>query len=105
MDCFLPLNRMMRQYPAALMRENQAAYLGVVGVFGFFILLKWILFDRTKEHEDGLKRDLSVFNASLLLLALTGGIGPLFAFVLLAYTVSITESVFSWGLFHFLQLP
>jgi len=79
---FLPLNRMMRKYPPIMMKENYAAYLGVVGVAGFLILTAWLFFPTTRLNGQELCGSLPVLNGSLLLLGLTGGLGPLFAFVL-----------------------
>jgi phosphoglycerol transferase len=77
---FQPLNRMMRKYPQALMGENRMAYLGIVGVAGFVMLLKWLFFP-TFTNKDELKQGLSILNGAFLLLGLSGGIGLLFAFV------------------------
>ncbi len=75
------LNKMMRQYPSSLIKENYAAYLGLVGVAGFLILLKWLFFAPASPGINELQERLAVLNGSFVLLGLSGGIGPLFAFV------------------------
>lgn len=76
-----PLNKMFRRYPADSMNENNAAYLGIVGVAGFLILLAWIFFPKTRIQGQDLCENLSVLNCSLLLFGLAGSFGPLFAFL------------------------
>jgi len=79
---FPPLNRMLRRYPAASMNENYSAYLGIVGVAGFLILLAWLFFPKTRIQGQELCENLSVLNGSLVLLGLSGSLGPLFAFLI-----------------------
>lgn len=78
---FPPLNRMVRRYPGSNMNENYSAYLGIVGVTGFLILMAWIFFPKTRIQGQELCEKLSVLNGSLVLLGLCGSLGPLFAFL------------------------
>jgi phosphoglycerol transferase len=69
---------------APLSNENSTASLGIVGSFGFFILLAWVLGykRRTSEPPSDLPQKLSILNLSGVLVGTIGGFGSLFAYVI-----------------------
>ena len=89
---------------APMVNENEASTLGVVGSFGFLILLFRMLFRRSINHSqpqwDGTLDLLAVLLLAGILLATVGGLGPLlnyFGFKMLrAYNrISIFLAMFS----------
>lgn len=80
---FPPLNKIVRTYPSNQMNENYSAYLGIIGVAGFLVLMAWLFFPKTRLEDQELCASLSVLNGCLVLFGLGGGLGPLFAFLIL----------------------
>lgn len=71
---------------APLVNENNMSTLGMIGSFGFLILIGWLFYGRLESRHKELDDDLSevisrlsVLNISAVLLATIGGFGSLFA--------------------------
>jgi phosphoglycerol transferase len=67
---------------APFSNENSTASLGVVGTFGFLILIAWIFGykGRASNPPPDLPKKLSILNLSAVLLGTIGGFGSLFAY-------------------------
>lgn len=64
---------------AFLVNENSTAYLGIIGMIGFIILMLY-LFSRKDNALSNRLRCLSELNITMVLLGTIGGIGAMFAF-------------------------
>lgn len=64
---------------APLVNENQSASLGIIGGFGFLVLIGLLAYRGRLGHDETLFRTLSVLNIYGVLLATVGGMGVLFA--------------------------
>ena len=67
------------QSSAFLINENVSAYLGIIGMLGFIILLICLFIKKSSTHENRIAL-LSELNISMVLLGTVGGLGAMFAF-------------------------